>query len=191
MHQLSDQELIKAYTTKGNAAAFEILFNRHRQKIYTSIYLFVRCHEKANDIFQEIFIKVIDRLQQGKYKHDDKFLPWVMRIARNYCIDDYRNNKRNRVLLNSDERDYFRSIPSSISSGEDVVMSEQTCNHVKDLIDQLPAEQKEVVVMRHYYGLKFNEIAEETNSNLNTVLGRMRYALINLRKMIEEKELVL
>ena len=190
MHQLSDKELIQVYT-QGNASAFEILFTRHKQKIYTSIYLFVRCHEKSNDIFQEVFIKVIDRLQTGKYNEDNKFLPWVMRIARNYCIDDYRNNKRNGVLLNSDEKDYFRSMPSEIVNSEDSIIESQTSEQLKELIDQLPAEQKEVVMMRHYHGLKFSEIAEETDSNLNTVLGRMRYALINLRKMIEEKDLVL
>jgi RNA polymerase sigma-70 factor (ECF subfamily) len=189
MQQLSDKALIASYTN-GNQAAFQVLFNRHKQKIYTSIYLFVRNHDKADDIFQEVFIKVIDRLKNGQYNDDGKFLPWVMRIARNYCIDDYRNNKRNGVVYNTDEKDYFRNIPSEISTGEDGMMQTQNCEQLKDLIEQLPDEQKEVVIMRHYFGLKFNEIAEETDCNLNTVLGRMRYALINLRRMIQEQELV-
>ena len=182
-------EVSSSYKARCNVTGEMIpIYHKFLEKLVKKQYknnfaLFLKTFAKKGAIQKQ-------REEQG-YKDDDKFLPWVMRIARNYCIDEYRNNKRNRVLLNSDERDYFRSIPSSISTGEDVVMSEQTCNHVKDLVDQLPAEQKEVVVMRHYYGLKFNEIAEETNSNLNTVLGRMRYALINLRKMIEEKELVL
>ncbi len=190
MHQLSDKELIAAYT-KGDSAAFEILFSRHKQKIYTSIYLFVRDHDQADDIFQEVFIKVIDRLQNGKYKDDDKFLPWIMRIARNYCIDEYRSNKRIGIVHNTDTKDYFKTIPSEITTSEESIMESQSCSQIKELVDQLPEEQKEVVIMRHYYGLKFSEIAEETDSNLNTVLGRMRYALINLRKMIDEKNLVL
>ncbi len=190
MHQLSDKELIAAYI-KGDSAAFEVLFSRHKQKIYTSIYLFVRDHDQADDIFQEVFIKVIDRLQNGRYNDDGKFLPWVMRIARNYCIDEYRSNKRIGIVHNTDTKDYFKTIPSEITTSEENIMESQSCSQIKELVDQLPDEQKEVVIMRHYYGLKFNEIAEETDSNLNTVLGRMRYALINLRKMIEEKELVL
>jgi RNA polymerase sigma-70 factor (ECF subfamily) len=142
-------------------------------------------------MFQEVFSKVIDRLQNGKYKDDDKFLPWIMRIARNYCIDEYRSNKRIGIVHNTDTKDYFKTIPSEITTSEESIMESQSCSQIKELVDQLPEEQKEVVIMRHYYGLKFSEIAEETDSNLNTVLGRMRYALINLRKMIDEKNLVL
>ena len=190
MHQLSDKELISIYL-QGNSAAFQCLFQRHKQKVYTSIYLFVRNHDQADDIFQEVFIKVIDRLQNGRYNEDGKFLPWVMRIARNYCIDEYRSHKRNGVVYNTEEKDYFKSMASDLSTAEESIMDTQTCQELKDLINQLPEEQKEVVLMRHYYGLKFSEIAEETESNLNTVLGRMRYALINLRKMMKEKNMVL
>jgi RNA polymerase sigma factor (sigma-70 family) len=186
MQSLSDQELIKAYLN-GNSAAFTTLFNRHQPKVYSSIFLFVRCHDKANDIFQETFIKVVDRLQNKGYNETDKFLPWVMRIARNMCIDDYRSNKRVRILHSTEEKDIFRAMPSEINSSEDEMVQSQTCEQVKNLIELLPQEQKEVVIMRHYYGLKFNEIAEETGENLNTVLGRMRYALKNLRKIMEEQ----
>jgi RNA polymerase sigma factor (sigma-70 family) len=189
MQQLSDKALVNAYLA-GDLASFQILFERHKQKIYTSIYLFVRNHAKADDIFQEVFIKVIDRLREGRYNEEDKFLPWVMRIARNYCIDDYRNNKRNGVVHNTEEKDYFKSIPSSITTGEEEIVSTQTCFQLQELLSQLPEEQREVIIMRHYYGLKFNEIAEETGTNINTVLGRMRYALSNLRKMVKEQELV-
>jgi RNA polymerase sigma-70 factor (ECF subfamily) len=188
MHTLSDQKLIKAYLN-GSSQAFTILFNRHQPKIYSSIFLFVRCHEKANDIFQETFIKVVDKLQNKGYNESDKFLPWVMRIARNLCIDDYRSNKRVRILHSTEDKDIFRAMPSEITTSEDILVQSQTCEQVKNMIDLLPIEQKEVVIMRHYYGLKFNEIAEETGENLNTVLGRMRYALKNLRKIMEEESI--
>jgi RNA polymerase sigma-70 factor (ECF subfamily) len=145
----------------------------------------------AEDIFQDTFIKVINTLRSGTYKEEGKFLQWVMRISHNLIIDHFRKSKRIPIVENSEDKDIFDSINILEFSVEDRMVTEQIHHDVRSLIDYLPAEQKEVLLMRHYYEMSFKDIAESTNVSINTALGRMRYALINLRKLIEEKELVL
>ena len=188
VHVLSDKQLLGQYMS-GNEAALETLISRHKEKVYTSILFFVKDHALAEDIFQDTFIKVIDTLRSGKYKEEGKFLPWVMRITYNLCIDHFRRQKRTPTITNSDGYDIFNVLKFSDGSAEDDMIRDQTRNKVRKLIDQLPAEQREVVILRHYSELSFKEIAELTNVSINTALGRMRYALINMRKMIAEKNI--
>ncbi|MCB9270933.1 MAG: sigma-70 family RNA polymerase sigma factor [Lewinellaceae bacterium] len=187
---MSDQELINCYL-EGDEKAFETLLNRHKTKIYTSIYLFVKDSEQAEDIFQEVFIKIIDTIRRGKYNHEGKFLQWAMRISYNMCVDQFRRSKRRTNVSLSDEFDIFDVIPASDSNMEQSMIQTQTNDKVRKLIDLLPDEQREVVILRHYADMSFKEIASLTRVSINTALGRMRYALINLRKLIEEKELIL
>jgi len=187
---LSDQELVKTYVN-GEEKALGELLRRHKSKIYTSIVLFVHNDALAEDIFQDTFVKIIESLKRGKYYEDGKFLPWAMRIARNLCIDHYRKNKRTPTIANpTDEYDVFNLIPFSGDNGEEALIKEQGRKRVRELIDMLPNEQREVVVLRHYADLSFKEIAEMTNVSINTALGRMRYALINMRKFVEERKVV-
>lgn len=187
MEQLSDQQLLGMYL-KGDHAAFELLFNRHHKRIFTSIYLLVNDRDLANDIFQDTFIKVIDRLKKKRYTEEGKFLPWVLRIAHNLCIDHFRGNKRMPIVHSKEDKDVFATIGAYDESEQDKIIRSQTCQQVRDWVNQLPAEQREVVVLRHYANFSFKEIAKLTNTNINTALGRMRYALINLRKQAEQSE---
>lgn len=187
---LSDQELIAHYL-KGDERAFETLLNRHKDKIYTSIYYFVKDHSQAEDIFQEVFIKIIDTLRKGKYNHEGKFLQWAMRISYNLCVDQFRRNKRRTFITPTDTFDIFDVLESGEDNMEGSMIKDQTYSKVRILIDQLPTEQREVVILRHYADMSFKEIAQLTRVSINTALGRMRYALINLRKMIDEKQLAL
>ena len=182
---LTDQELIHLYLD-GTEKAFEELLHRHQQKIYTSIYLFVKDDARAQDIFQEVFIKIIDTLRRGKYNHEGKFSQWAMRIAYNLCVDNFRRNKRRPTLQTSEDFDIFDVLKSPDRNVEDNIMRSQTHEKVRKLVDMLPAEQREVVILRHYADMSFKEIAKLTNVSINTALGRMRYALINIRKMVEE-----
>ena len=146
----------------------------------------------ADDIFQEVFIKIIDTLRRGKYNHEGKFVQWAMRIAYNMCVDYFRRNKRKPTMaIHSDEFDIFNVIALAEDSVEERIMKSQTHEKIRQLVDQLPDEQKEVVVLRHYADMSFKEIAALTRVSINTSLGRMRYALINIRRMIEEKEIIL
>lgn len=184
---LKDQDLILEYL-EGNDRAFEILLNRHKSKIYTSIYLFVKDHELADDIFQDVFIKIIDTLRKGKYNHEGKFLQWALRISYNMCVDHFRRSKRRTKVSPSETFDIFDVLESHDDNMEDTIIKDQVHSNVKSLVDQLPPEQKEVVILRHYADMSFKEIASLTDVSINTALGRMRYALINMRKMIGEKE---
>jgi RNA polymerase sigma factor (sigma-70 family) len=186
----SDQELINLYIT-GHEAGLVELIRRHKSKIYTSIYLLVKDSYLAEDIFQDTFIKVISTLKAGKYNEEGKFLPWVMRIAHNLVIDHFRREKRTPVIANVDGFDIFEVLKFYDESMEDKMVREQTHADLKKMIHLLPAEQKEVLIMRHYCDLSFKEISDITNVSINTALGRMRYALSNLRKMMEAKELSL
>jgi len=181
----SDQELIQNYLN-GDDRSFETLLNRHKTKIYTSIYLFTRDSEAAEDIFQEVFIKIIDTLRKGNYNHEGKFLQWAMRIAYNMCVDQFRRSKRNAHVSAGESFDVFSIIPSHDDNMEQSMIKEQRTNHIKSLVDQLPDEQREVVILRHYADMSFKEISMLTRVSINTALGRMRYALINLRRMMEE-----
>ena len=187
---IGDHSLIQLYL-KGNESALETLIIRHRTKIYSSIYFLVRNRALAEDIFQDTFIKVIDTLRSGKYNEEGKFLPWVMRIAHNLCIDHFRRRKRMPTIRNSEGKDVFTFLKFADESKEDQMLKNESHEKVKELVEQLPDEQREVVILRHYADLSFKEIAKMTNVSINTALGRMRYGLINLRKMIEEKEISL
>jgi RNA polymerase sigma factor (sigma-70 family) len=187
---LNDQQLIANYLN-GDERAFEELLNRHQQKIYTSIYLFVKDQSLAEDILQEVFIKVIDTLRKGKYNHEGKFLQWAMRIAYNMCVDYFRRNKRRPLVSGTDSFDIFDVLQSPDLNIEQHIIRSQTHDKIRQLVDMLPPEQREVVILRHYADMSFKEIAKFTQVSINTALGRMRYALINIRKMVDEKEVVL
>jgi len=188
--KLSDQELISQYIS-GNDRAFEVLLVRHKQKIYTSIYLFVKDHALAEDIFQEVFIKIIDTLRKGKYNHEGKFVQWAMRISYNMCVDYFRRSKRRPKVTATEAFDIFDVLPVKEDNAEQMIIRSQTHDKVRKLVDMLPPEQREVVILRHYADMSFKEIAQLTRVSINTALGRMRYALINIRKMVEEKEIIL
>ena len=187
---LNDQKLITLYL-EGEERAFEELLSRHQQKIYTSIYLFVKDQAVAEDIFQEVFIKIIDTLRKGKYNHEGKILQWAMRIAYNMCVDTFRRNKRRPTVSATETFDIFDVLQSPEINAEQGLIRSQTHDKVRQLVDALPPEQREVVILRHYADMSFKEIAKLTRVSINTALGRMRYALINMRKMIEEKQIVL
>ena len=184
---ISDKDLVHLYVS-GDESALGILLSRHKSKIYTSIYLLVKDRYLAEDIFQDTFIKVINTLKSGKYNEEGKFLPWVMRIAHNLVIDHFRKEKRTPTITNSEGFDIFDTIGISEESTEDKLLRDQSHADLRTLIQQLPEEQKEVLIMRHYADLSFKEIADLTGVSINTALGRMRYALNNLRRMMQEKE---
>jgi RNA polymerase sigma-70 factor (ECF subfamily) len=187
--ELTDHELVKQFVD-GKQSSFEILVNRHKDKVYTYIFLMVKNDHLANDIFQETFIKVVKSLNIGKYQENGKFISWVVRIAHNLIIDHFRKQKQMRTFSNDDyETDVFNSSKFSDATIEDDIIQDQIKDDVRKLVDHLPEEQREVILLRHFSGLSFKEIAEQTNVSINTALGRMRYALINLRKLIEERKL--
>lgn len=182
---LSDQQLISLYLS-GDEAAFETLLNRHQQQVYSKILFIVRDSELANDLFQDTFIKVVDTLKKGKYNEEGKFLPWVMRIAHNLSIDHFRRGKKMRMLRATEQFDVFDTIQTDELHAEDRIIRDQIHQDVRDLLETLPEEQRAVVHMRIERELSFQEIADETGVSINTALGRMRYALINLRRAMDE-----
>lgn len=189
--QLTDHELVTRFIN-GDQTGFEILISRHKDKVYTYILLMVKNEHLAQDIFQETFIKVVKSLHAGKYQENGKFISWVVRIAHNLVIDHFRKEKQMRTFSNDDyETDIFNSSKFSDKTIEEEIIKDQIMSDVRLLVDFLPEEQKEVILLRHFLGLSFKEISEQTNVSINTALGRMRYALINLRKLIEEKNLSL
>lgn len=187
---LSDQALIDLYL-QGNEKSFAELLHRHQQKIYTSIYLFVKDREQAEDLFQDVFIKIIDTLKKGGYNHEGKFSQWAIRIAYNMCVDQFRRNKRRTKVSGNDEFDIFDVLELPDENREDELIRSETHSRIRQLVDQLPEEQREVVILRHYADMSFKEISQLTRVSINTALGRMRYALINIRKMMEERAIVL
>jgi RNA polymerase sigma-70 factor (ECF subfamily) len=191
LQQRSDQDLVKLFI-QGDQSSIEVLINRHKNKVFTYIILIVKNQSLAEDIFQDTFIKVIKSLKEGKYKDNGKFVSWVIRIAHNLTIDHFRKEKQINTYSNEDyEADIFNSRKLSESTIEDIMVESQIIKEVRLLIDELPEDQKQVILLRHYGGLSFKEIAEQTDVSINTALGRMRYALINLRKLIEQKNLSL
>ena len=189
-NQFSDRDLVRQYLG-GSDEAFEVLLNRHKNQIFMKIMMLVKDQEIADDIFQDTFIKVINTLRSGKYNEEGKFLPWVLRIAHNLSIDHFRKKKRMPAVRSDEENDVFATLQQDEMHVEDQLCWEQTLSDVKGLLDYLPEEQRTVVVMRHYYGMSFKEIANTCDISINTALGRMRYALINLRKVMEKKNIVL
>lgn len=188
--QTSDRELVSLYIG-GNDQAFEVLLKRHKNQVYTKILTLVRDREVADDLFQDTFIKVIHTLKEGRYNEEGKFLPWVMRIAHNLAIDYFRKGKKMPMVRGDEENDVFSTISNDDLHIEDQLIRNQTLSDVKKLIRYLPEEQRTVVMMRHYYGMSFKEIAETCDISINTALGRMRYALINLRKLVDANGIVL
>lgn len=188
--QLSDQNLIVLYN-KGDEEALSELIIRHKDKIFTSIILLVRDQYLAEDIFQETFIKIIDTMRAGRYVEKGKFLPWAIRIAHNMCVDHFRRIKRMPVIRNNENEDIFNILPFNDPGAEEVMITKQSHEQVRKMLDCLPAEQREVIVLRHYGELSFKQIAAQTDVSINTALGRMRYGLINLRKMMAEKQICL
>ena len=189
-NSISDRELIRAYRG-GDEQAFETLLTRHQERVYTKINFIVRDSELANDLFQDTFIKVVRLLKEGKYVEEGKFLPWVLRIAHNMAIDHFRRNKKMRMVRSRDEIDVFATIDTGDAHVEDLLVEGQIHSDVRRIIDQLPEDQREVVRMRMYDNLSFKEIAETTGVSINTALGRMRYAVINLRKIVGENNIQL
>jgi RNA polymerase sigma-70 factor (ECF subfamily) len=188
---LNDYELVQEFVN-GNQTSLEILISRYRKKIYTYILILVKDKHLAEDIFQDTFIKVIKSLKEGRYKDNGRFISWVIRIAHNLVIDHFRKEKQlNTISNDSCETDLFNSKKFTDRTIEDNLVYDQITKDVRRLIQELPDDQKEVIILRHYCGLSFKEIAEHTNVSINTALGRMRYALINLRRLIKEKNLSL
>lgn len=187
---ITDAVLVSNYI-KGNEQALETLIIRHKQKIYSFIYSKVYDKDVAEDIFQDTFIKVINTLKLGNYNEEGKFIPWVMRIAHNLVIDYFRKNNRMPKFDNSGEFSIFSILSDSSLNAEKQIIKSQVEHDVRKLIDELPEDQKEVILMRMYNDMSFKEISDKTGVSINTALGRMRYALINMRKIIEKHNIVL
>jgi len=191
LKMLSDEQLVVAYA-QGNNSAFDILLNRHEDNIYSYIFFIVKNRELAEDIFQETFVKAIVTIKQGRYTENGKFRAWISRIAHNLIIDNYRQEKNEQTISNDDcEVDLFNNSKLSEGTVEDEMIKSQIMTDVKKLIDYLPENQKEVLMLRYYQDLSFKEIADITGVSINTALGRMRYAILNMRRMAEEKNMIL
>ncbi|MCM4152296.1 RNA polymerase subunit sigma-24 [Arenibacter sp. N53] len=188
--QIDDSVLVKDYIN-GNEKALEVLINRHNQRISSFIYSKVLDRDVSEDIFQDTFIKVIKTLKKGNYSEEGKFLPWVMRIAHNLVIDHFRRNKRMPMFEGNDDFNIFSVIGDDKLNVEKQLIKDQIDSDLNLLIEELPEDQKEVLLMRIYRDMSFKEISENTGVSINTALGRMRYALINLRKIIEKNNIVL
>ncbi len=187
----SDDELIQRFIS-GDQSSVESLILRHKNKVYGYISMYIRDQALAEDIFQDTFLKVIQSLKAGRYQENGRFISWVMRIAHNLIIDHFRKEKQMNVISNDDyESDIFNSKKLCEDNVEDVIVKRQVIKDVRRLIQMLPEDQREVVILRHYTGLSFKEIADISNVSINTALGRMRYALINMRKLMEEKNITL
>ena len=185
-----DSTLVTNYI-QGCEASLELLIKKHKQRLYSFIYSKVQDREITEDVFQDTFIKVIRTLKLGNYNEQGKFLPWVMRISHNLIIDHFRKSNRMRSFKNTADFDIFSVISDGSLNAEKQLIKDQVLSDVKELIEELPSEQKEVLVMRIYKDMSFKEISENTGVSINTALGRMRYALINLMKIIEENKIIL
>lgn len=186
----NDSELIRNFKS-GDVRALDLLIQRYKDKIFTSIFMLVRDKYLAEDMFQNTFIKVIDTIRNGNYNEEGKFLPWVIRIAHNLCLDHFRKVKRSPAIKSADNDSIFEGFVG-IEEGANIRMEKrQAHDKVRRLVDLLPHDQREVIVLRHFAGLSFKEVATLTDCSINTALGRMRYALINLRRMVDEKQIAL
>jgi RNA polymerase sigma-70 factor (ECF subfamily) len=187
---IQDSVLVSNYI-QGCEASLEILIKKHKQRLYSFIFSKIQDRDITEDIFQDTFIKVIRTLKRGNYNEQGKFLPWVMRISHNLIIDHFRKNNRMRLFKNTDEFDIFSVISDGNLNAEKQLIKDQVLSDVKELVQELPLEQREVLEMRIYKDMSFKEISENTGVSINTALGRMRYALINLRKIIEKNKIIL
>jgi RNA polymerase sigma factor (sigma-70 family) len=190
LSKLTDHELIQSFVA-GNPNALETLVCRHKDKLYTSILFLVKDRYLAEDIFQDVFIRVIDTVRNGKYTEEGKFLPWAMRIAHNLCVDHFRKVKRTPTIKTGDNQDIFEVLNFTEESAEEKMIKKQSHSRVREMLNQLPEDQREVIILRHYADMSFKEIATVTGCSINTALGRMRYGLINLRKMMVQKQISL
>jgi len=181
---LEDRDLVKGFMT-GNDQYFEILLSRYKSKVFTTIYLIVKDRTLAEDLFQEVMIKVVRMIRAGSYNEEGKFLPWVVRIARNLAIDYFRKQQRTPIQHESDDFDIFNNIHLTEKNVEDEIIMQENARYIKELVQKLPDKQREVLIMRTYADLSFKEIAVLTDVSINTALGRMRYALLNLKKLAE------
>jgi RNA polymerase sigma-70 factor (ECF subfamily) len=188
--KISDALLVSAYI-EGSERALKQLIDKHQQRIFNFIFSKIHNREISEDIFQETFFKVINTLKTGRYNEEGKFLPWVMRIAHNLIIDHFRKNKRIPLFENTDEFDIFQFIGDGSSNAEEALIDAQIQTDLQRLILELPEDQREVLMMRIYRDMSFKEIAENTGVSINTALGRMRYAVINLKKLIESHQITL
>ncbi|TDE12432.1 RNA polymerase sigma factor [Dyadobacter psychrotolerans] len=184
--QVSDSELVTLYI-RGNEKAFEKLVQRHKSRIYTTIYLIVKDQYVAEDLLQDTFIKAVDTIKGGRYNDEGKFLPWIIRIAHNLAIDYFRRDKRYPNVVFEDGSSVFNTLDFSEDSVESVQIRQETHEQLREMIQRLPDVQKQVLIMRHYEDMSFQEIADATGVSINTALGRMRYALINLRKQFNQR----
>lgn len=187
---IQDAELVSNYI-RGDESALSVLIERHKQKIYSFIYSKVYDRDITEDVFQDTFIKVIRTLKRGKYNEEGKFLPWVMRIAHNLVIDHFRKNSRMPKFDNAGEFSIFSVLSDSSLNAEKSMIKDQVESDVRRVIEELPEDQKQVLLMRMYQDMSFKEISERTGVSINTALGRMRYALINMRKVIEQNNIIL
>ena len=185
-----DRQLVSRYLS-GEESAFETLLRRHRDRVYGYIKMMVRDHQLAEDIFQDVFVKAVLTMKRGNYNEEGKFLPWILRISHNLVIDTFRKNKRFPTVDGGPEFDIFNIIKDEDKNIDEVIIEDQINADLLKVIEFLPDEQKEVLKLRHFSGLSFKEISEDTGVSINTALGRMRYALINLRKLIEDHNIVL
>ena len=186
----TDHELIHSFMD-GDLQGLETLVLRHKDKLYTSILFLVKDKYLAEDIFQDVLIKIIDTIRAGRYTEEGKFLPWAIRIAHNLCVDHFRKVKRTPTIKTSDDRDIFEVLNFTEEGADVKMMKNQSHDRVRKMLELLPEDQREVIILRHYSELSFKEIACLTNCSINTALGRMRYGLINLRKMMVEKRIAL
>lgn len=186
---LTDTQLILNFQ-EGDCSALETLVSRYKDKLFSSILFLVKDKFLAEDLFQETFLRIIDTLRSRRYNEEGKFLPWAMRIAHNLCVDYFRKVKRTPAILTQDKQDIFDVIHVVVNdNAEHRIIREQSYDRVHQMLSKLPDEQREVIVLRHFGDMSFKEIAETTNCSINTALGRMRYGLINLRKMMIEKQI--
>ena len=182
LSNISDQELVKQYIN-GDNKSFEILLNRHKNRVFAFIMSKIKNKDLSEDIFQDTYVKVVNSLQKGKYNEEGKFLPWVMRIAHNLMIDHFRKQKKMQMIRSNNDFDIFDVIKDNKINADEKLIKDQIFNDLNSLIDRLPKDQKEVLKMRYFEELSFKKIAEHFDISINTALGRMRYALINIRAL--------
>lgn len=186
----NDQQLVSKYLA-GDESAFEQLVRRHKDRVYGYIRMMVKDHQLAEDIFQDVFVKAVMTMKKGQYNEEGKFLPWILRISHNLVIDTFRKNKRFPTVDGGPEFDIFNVIKDDDKIADEAIIEDQINSDLRKLIEFLPEDQRQVLKLRHFNEMSFKEIAEDTGVSINTALGRMRYALINLRKLIDEHEIVL
>lgn len=186
----TDNQLVQAFQ-QGNSRSLEVLISRYKDKLFSSILFIVKDKYLAEDLFQDAFIKIIENIRNNKYTEEGKFLPWATRIAHNLCVDYFRKVKRSPAIKTSDDKDIFELFTVPDATADTRMEDEETGDRVRRVLNMLPDEQREVIVLRHYADLSFKEIAAMTNCSINTSLGRMRYGLINLRKLLAEKKIAL